>query len=184
MDDEHDTRQQAMSALGKVLLVALGIGVIAALGALVLVKFAGLDESSDAGPSASAPEAQPPSSLPTVALDVPTTSPTLTDSPTGDASDEPEKKKSSKDLYLSASPVFVKPMERINLTGTYNSADAVTLQVQRREDGKWVDFDATTQVKVGTFATYVMTGRVGDNRFRVVDPNTHKASKPVTVTVQ
>jgi hypothetical protein len=36
---------------------------------------------------------------------------------------------------------------------------------------------------VGTFETYVMTGREGDQKFRVFDPGAQVASNEVTVTV-
>jgi hypothetical protein len=38
-------------------------------------------------------------------------------------------------------------------------------------------------VNVGTFATYVMTGRPGDQKFRVFDPTSKTASNEVTVTI-
>jgi hypothetical protein len=56
--------------------------------------------------------------------------------------------------------------------------------VQRFEGGKWVDFGVQANVNVGTFETYVMTGRAGDNRFRVFDPETKTASNDVTITVE
>ena len=87
------------------------------------------------------------------------------------------------DLFLNASPVFVKSMERINLTGQWPGHDNVSLLVQRLEDGEWVDFGVQVQVRVGTFETYVMTGREGDNKFRLLDPESGTTSNEVTVTI-
>ena len=111
---------------------------------------------------------------------VPTISPT--DEPTGIYTPPPTAVNTG-GLYLSASPQFVKPMERINLTGQWPGHDAMGLMVQRQEDGEWVDFGVQTTVRVGTFATYILTGRPGDNVFRVYDPETETASNEVTVTI-
>ena len=50
-------------------------------------------------------------------------------------------------MRLDISPVVARPMERVNLTGTYKGADNVGLQVQRFEDGNWRDFGVTATVK-------------------------------------
>ena len=55
--------------------------------------------------------------------------------------------------------------------------------MQRFEDGKWSDFGVQATVRVGTFATYIMTGRTGENRFRVFDPKTKKGSNVILVTI-
>lgn len=110
---------------------------------------------------------------------------------TGDARDEKkkqDKKKRKKKpprsvISLSASPVEVSPMERIYLSGTYPGGEGKSLQVQRREGG-WSDFPTSASVSGGTFSTYVMTGRSGANKFRVVDPSTGKKSNAVTVRVR
>jgi hypothetical protein len=89
----------------------------------------------------------------------------------------------SGDLYLTATPVFVDPMERINLTGQWPGHDNESLLVQRLEGSTWSDFGVHVTVNVGTFATYVMTGRPGDQKFRVFDPTSKTASNEVTVTI-
>jgi hypothetical protein len=55
--------------------------------------------------------------------------------------------------------------------------------VQRFENGGWTDFPTTASVRGGIFTTYVMTGRVGMNRFRVLDPSSGRSSNPVRVRV-
>jgi hypothetical protein len=74
-------------------------------------------------------------------------------------------------------------MQRVNLTGTYRGADNVTLQVQRLEGGRWSDFGVGAAVRVGTYTTYVLTGRVGENRFRMHDPTTGRNSNVAVVTI-
>lgn len=102
---------------------------------------------------------------------------------------EPEKKAKKKRkppksvVSLSASPLEVGQMERIYLTGTFPGGEGASLQVQRFESG-WTDFPTSASVSGGTFSTYVMTGRSGPNKFRVVDGASGKASNPVTVTVR
>lgn len=93
-----------------------------------------------------------------------------------------KKKKPRSVISLSASPLEVSRMERIYLTGTFPGGEGASLQVQRMEDG-WTDFPVSASVSGGTFSTYVMTGRSGENRFRVVDPASGKKSNPVKVRV-
>ncbi len=74
-------------------------------------------------------------------------------------------------------------MERVNFTGTYKGADNIELQVQRFETGEWKDFGVQATVRVGTFETYIMTGRSGENRFRVYDPEADESSNVILVTI-
>ena len=172
-----DGKQDVTGVVVKVLGVAVGIGLVIGLCAWIMVKALGLDTSqaSDLGPG----EVRPVTPLPTTALPVPSATPSgdnpgLVTSPAAPGTGE---------LYLSAAPVFVKPMERINLTGQWPGHDNEGLLVQRLEGGQWSDFGVQVRVNVGTFETYVMTGREGDQKFRVYDPDTKTASNEVTVTV-
>lgn len=97
--------------------------------------------------------------------------------------DKKKKRNRRSVISLSASPLEVSPMQRIDLTGTYPGGEGATLQVQRFEGG-WSAFaDVTATVRDQTFATYVMTGRTGMNRFRVVDSSSGKSSNPVRVRI-
>lgn len=180
-DDRRDRQQQFYAAALKVLVVAIAIGAVIGIGTYGLVNALGLDDTDDPA-SQGLVRTEPITPLPTTALPVPTEIPgdptpsgLVTGTPTAPATG---------DLYLTASPQFVGPMERINLTGQWPGRDAVGLMVQRLEDGEWVDFGVQTQVSVGTFKTYVQTGREGDNVFRVYDPNSDTASNEVTVTIE
>ncbi|HET6168469.1 MAG TPA: hypothetical protein VFE07_16685 [Marmoricola sp.] len=176
--DDEDRRGELATVVLKVVGVAVAIGLVIGIGAWVLVKAIGLDSPD---PATDPSQVQPVTPLPSTALPVPSESdtsgpgtsdlPTITPSP------------GNGDLFLSAAPVIVDPMERINLTGQWPGHDNEGLLVQRFEGGKWADFGVQVRVNVGTFETYVMTGRSGDQRFRVYDPQSRTASNEVTVTV-
>jgi hypothetical protein len=193
-DHDHDPdrarQEQILSAIAKVVGVALVIGLLIGIGSYALVKGLGLNSADTNGPSVTV-GSKGPVTLPTTALPSPTG--TATGTPTDSATDgfpggvpTQSVKPSPGDgaLFLNASPLFVKPMEKVYLTGQWPGKDAVSLVVQRKENGAWVDFGVQTQVDIGTFATYVLTGHTGDNEFRVLDPESSTASNSVVVTVQ
>ena len=86
-------------------------------------------------------------------------------------------------IRLTAEPVQASVFERVTLAGRYPNAGPVTLQVQRREFGSWVDFPTSATVSAGQFQTYVQLGRPGRNALRVVDPATDRASNAVAVFI-
>jgi hypothetical protein len=158
--------------------VVVAIAVLIALGTVIVVRALGLDEGDTADPVGSAPsESREP--LPTTALPVPGE-----ESQTATPTEEPSSKPRGKGrIELSVSPVSARVNERINLTGTYRGNDNVGLEVQRFEDGNWRDFGVSATVRVGTYETWVMTGRPGEQRFRMWDPATRRGSNVVLVTV-
>lgn len=87
-------------------------------------------------------------------------------------------------IVLNASPQRVGTYERIDLSGrATGGAEGTTLQVQRLEAGGWANFPVRATVSGGGFATYIETGVVGLNRFRVLDLSTGRASNVVLVRV-
>jgi hypothetical protein len=180
-DDGREPRQEVSAVVLKILGVALAIGLVIGGGAWVLVKSLGLDASEVSGDTIG--QGGPITPLPTTALPVPTATDLPSGGNTGLVTGAPTGA-STGGLYLSAAPVIVGPMERINLTGQWPGHDNEGLLVQRFEGGKWADFGVHVNVNLGTFDTYVMTGRTGDQRFRVFDPGSDTASNEVTVTVQ
>lgn len=176
-DEERDPRQELTAVVLKILGVAVAVGLVIGLGAWVLVKGLGLDSSDATTPGSALVDSTKP--LPTTALPVPSAS-VPTDDNTGLVT---RTGTPSGDLFLNASPVNVRPMERINLTGQWPGHDNEGLLVQRFEDGQWSDFGVQARVNVGTFETWVQTGRQGDQKFRVFDPETKTASNDVTVTI-
>jgi hypothetical protein len=97
---------------------------------------------------------------------------------------ESESSKPQKAISLSVSQSEVAPMQQIDLTGVYPQGEGAILRVERFANGRWEDFaQITANVSNQTFATYIQTGQVGVQRFRVVDTDTGKASNEVRVTV-
>lgn len=185
MDEDRQAELNAVVRRGLLLLVAFAA--VVALGTFLVVHALGL---SGSGGSASSVVGQPApvSPLPTTALPVPGSSGGAAGSSNGGATDaapssQPGPRHHARGLRLDASPSSVGPLERINLTGTWPGHDNVGLQVQRLTNGSWTDFPTATSVQMGTFETYVETGRSGVNEFRVYDPDTGTASNSVRVRV-
>lgn len=194
-DDDSPWYRSLVTGIGALLGVALIIGGVISLVTLGVVNLSGIggsDGEPRAEPSLYMPEL---SESPGAGED---DGPSLSDlnggvSPTqsesADASSKsPKAKKKRKPkppsvISLSASPVEVRPMQQIYLSGTYPGGEGASLQVQRFE-GAWTDFPSSASVSGGTFTTYVMTGQTGPNKFRVVDSARGKKSNPVTVTVR
>jgi hypothetical protein len=179
-EDLHWTKQLliVLVALAAVALVIGGVVSVIALGA---AKVTGLD---DARP---APTTRPSLFIPS---DEPTTRPQAFPDPEGlggsasparpsqtDA-DKPQKRA----IRLTASPRRASANERIDLTGRYRGGNGRRLQVQRFE-GRWVDFPVSASVRYGSFRTYIFTGRVGPNRFRMLDERSGRASNEVRVVI-
>ncbi len=180
-DDLSDEERSAQvrSALFKALGVVVVIGVLIFLGTTVMVRALGLNDDSGAGPVGAQPDS-PTQPLPSTALPVPGDEDKPDDEPS--ASESADAGPPGR-IELAISPVLARPMERVNFTGTYKGADNLQLEVQRFEDGKWSNFGVQATVRVGTFETYIMTGRTGENRFRVLDPSTQEGSNVILVTI-
>jgi len=180
MDDDltdEERSAQVRSALFKALAVLAVVGVLIFLGTTVMVRALDLDEGSP--DTIGSGEEEPDTALPSTALPVPGEE---TEEPSEEPSESPDAGKTG-NIELSISPVLARPMERVNFTGDYKGADNIQLEVQRFEDGKWTDFGVQATVRVGTFETYIMTGRAGENRFRVYDPETQQGSNVIMVTI-
>lgn len=183
-----DRRNEIAVALGKAAAVVVVIGLVVWIGSWLMVKGLGLDQApagnTAAAPSSTAPPVKP---LPDKALPVPDDDEDASDEDEGadeDADDEADDEAAEDgEFTLEASPARVGTMERINLTGQWPGQDAVVLAVQRKQDGAWADFGVSAQVSVGTYSTWVMTGRVGEQKFRMYHPGTDTASNVVTITV-
>ncbi|UFN42669.1 hypothetical protein [Nocardioides okcheonensis] len=175
MDTEN---RPVLTGLVALVGVAVVIGLLGGLAVLVGVRATGIGEDSGAssGGGASATFNLPrPTDTSSIAP-----SPADTGSPTETGSETPSP---AQGISLTAPQQSVSPMQQIDLTGTYQGGEGAILQVQRFEDGAWSDFPVTVSVSGGTFSTYLLTGRTGPNRFRVIDTDTDAASNEVTVTV-
>jgi hypothetical protein len=181
-----ERRAQVLGALLKVLVVVGVIAVVIAVGTVIAVRSLGLDEPRDqAGSTTPAPSAlaEP---LPTTALPVPGQDPDAaepSDSASASPGATPAPKGRKKGIRLEASPPDARPGEQINLTGTYPATDSGVLLVQRLQDGTWADFGVDATVRGNSYATYVITQRTGEQRFRMYDPETQRSSNVVRVNV-
>ena len=176
MNDEDGWPRQLLVSLGALVAAALVIGGVIGMVALGAAKLAGVGSS---GPAASG---EPSLYIPSPSTTSPAaTEPTPTQPPTDpEPADRPRRKPR---ITLTASPSKASTFERICLRGRYRGGNGATLQVQRF-DGGWSDFPVSTTVRTGRFETYVLSGRVGVNRFRVVDESTGRTSRPVSVTLR
>lgn len=173
---------------GLLALVGVGLVVGLVLGAVALGAVRVLGLGGDDGDSGTASDRQSfylPKPQPT---DEPT-GPLITLAPGSSATPEAEPSESETteapedEITLSSGQTNVSPMQQIDLTGVYTGGEGAILQVQRFADGQWVDFPVTASVGNETFSTYIQTGQLGENRFRVVDTSTGLASNEVTVTI-
>lgn len=180
-DEELRWRRQLLIGLAALFAVALVIGGVVSLVALGAAKVTGIDEARP-GPT------QRPSLF--IPNDKPTTTPeAFPDPPSSSPSATPTRRPSTAKprkpvpaITLRATPRRVSTNQRINLTGAYRRGQGRRLQVQRFE-GRWVDFPVTATVRGGSFRTYIFSGRVGPNRFRMLDEDSGRASNTVRVVI-
>ncbi len=163
--------------------VALAVGLILGLVAVVGTKLLGVGDGSGGGDSSAQTSMYVPKPVETPTA----TGPDVTlapGEPTATASSKPAKSKSPKDeITLSASVTSAAPMQTFTLTGTYASGEGAILQVQRFADGSWQDFPVTASVAGESFSTDVQTSQPGTNRFRVVDTDSDVKSNEVRVAI-
>jgi hypothetical protein len=90
----------------------------------------------------------------------------------------------AKAVTIKSDKATAKAWAKVSFTGkTTGIAKNTVVQVQRLENGKWVNFPATTKVTAAaTYSVWVQSGRVGVNKFRVVAANTASAAVSVTIT--
>lgn len=167
--------------------VAVVVGGVIGGGALVATKALGLgdDEALDSDPSNSQTLFLPD---PTDTEGLPNEDITLSGNPTSEATpsegaSSPAVTKEPPPISLSAGQSAVSAMGQIDLTGTYADGEGAVLRVQQFESGAWTDFPVTTSVSGGQFTTYIQTGAVGPNRFRLIDTDSGEVSNVVRVQV-
>ncbi|TNM48196.1 hypothetical protein FHP29_02605 [Nocardioides albidus] len=177
--------------------VALGVGLILAVVALVGTKMLGL--GGDDGDSSADSTVRQSMYLPTPVETDEATGPLVTlhtEDPDGGSSgdesaipeDEPTTELTSEtaaagQISLQAQATTVASGERIYFSGVYPGGEGAILWVQRFENGDWADFPASVGVTNGTFSSYIFTGVSGVNRFRVVDRDSGTVSNEISVTV-
>ncbi|MFY0407239.1 hypothetical protein [Solicola sp. PLA-1-18] len=149
-------------------LVGAAIGVFVGMVSATVLDAVGIKATDPPPPTPSASASAAPSAAASV---TPTAAPT-TEAP----APRPQPR-------IEASPTDASPGERVTLSGAFPDLDGGTaLQVQRQEGGKWTDFPVNARTKDdGTFSTYILTSRAGEQQFRVSAGET--ATPPVTITI-
>jgi hypothetical protein len=86
-------------------------------------------------------------------------------------------------ISIKADKTSAKAWAKVSFTGKTTGIKAGSVvQVQRFENGKWVNFPATTKVtRAATYSVWVKSGRVGVNKFRVVTAKAASAAVSVSV---
>lgn len=188
-----------LNGLVALVAVALGVGLVLALVALMGSRVLGL--SDDGGSSSGtavresmylpSPVPTDESSGPRITLNTEDPEETASASDATEATEatEPTEEPSESEtpeageITLQASATTVAAGERIYFSGIYPDGEGAILWVQRFENGGWADFPASVGVTNGTFSSYVFTGVSGINRFRVIDRDTGTTSNEIRVRV-
>lgn len=171
-----------LTGLAALVGVAVVVGLVLGGAALAGTRVLGIDGGSGTSEATSADSLYLP--RPSKTLD--SNEPALTLAPEDEteraspsASESPED-----EITLSAASTEVGPMANIDLTGVYPGGEGAILQVERLAGDDWVEFPVTTSVSNRTFSTYVQTGQLGKNKFRVRDSDNGEVSNVVTITVR
>ncbi|MEJ7832179.1 MAG: hypothetical protein WKF79_04645 [Nocardioides sp.] len=185
--DDQPTRDghPVLSGFAALVAVALVVGLILGFGALAGSRVLGLGDSDGATSRSTAqdsmylprPEPTESASGPLITL-APDTEGPISQFPSPTTSPS-----AASGISLSAGQTETSPMGQIDLTGVYPGGEGAILQVQQYENGGWDDFPVTASVSNETFGTYVQTGQLGLNRFRMIDTDSGLSSNEVRVTI-
>lgn len=190
-DEQEKSDNPVVSGLVALLAVSVAVGLVLAGVALVATQVLGIgdDSSSSAGASRHESAIIPrPShtggSGPQVTLDTEETSLESEDAGPGATESSTEATEREKAITLQAGQTAVGNFDRIDLSGVYPGGEGAILQVQRKLGGTWQDFlSVDAAVSGGQFETYVQTGQLGVQKFRMRDTTSGITSNVVSVTV-
>ena len=191
------------SGLVALVAVALGVGLVLALVALMGSKVLGVGDdggsadASDLGgsmylptPSETVDARGPQITLATEDTDEPESSGTSSSDATEESESESEsasasesKSKAEGDISLQAADNEIESGEKIYFSGVYPDGEGAILWVQRWKEGSWEDFPASFTVTNGTFSSYIFTGQTGLNRLRVINKEDGTVSNEIRVRV-
>ena len=186
-DEKHPILAGLIALVSVTLAVGVVLGIVAIVGAHVFGAGNGGGNSS-AGQTLylPTPSPTPTPDSPLVTLAPSTESAQPTEEPTDTATASPSESPSApaKQITLSAGETSVAPMQQIDLSGVYPGGEGAILQVQRKLGGRWQDFlSVNAAVSGGQFSTYVQTGQLGVQKFRMRDTTSGMTSNVVSVTV-
>lgn len=189
----QDEKHPIVAGLVALVSVALAVGLVLGVVTLVASHVFGLAGGSDNSATtyqtlylpSPTPTPTPSGPLVTLAPSQDSASATPSDEGSASPSDLPTEASSpAKQITLAAGETSVAPMQQIDLTGVYPGGEGAILQVQRKLDGQWQDFlSVNAAVSGGQFSTYVQTGQLGVQKFRVRDTSSGLVSNVVSVTV-
>jgi hypothetical protein len=78
-----------------------------------------------------------------------------------------------------------KPFQAVAISGTHRAGPSTLLQVQRREQGRWVSFPLPTMTdRSGQFSTYVELSEPGLYWLRVLDPGSGATSDSFRLVIK
>ncbi len=178
--DETNWQRQVLVGLLALAVVAVLVGVIGGVLSLQAAELAGIGSKTDDTTPTEGVTTSTTSQAPQATETAP---PPRPDPPPSSTKPAPSAIPPSRPIVLKATPRSTAAYERVDLTGTYQGdAAATSLQVQRLEGEIWVDFPVSASVTGGTFSTYIRTGVVGVNRFRM-QADSGQTSNVVTVTI-
>ena len=179
-EDERPVRA-LLTALAAMLGVALVVGLVVGGVAMLALKDV-VGGSSEVAAQESEQSLVVPKYRPTKGADDDPKIPGV-ETPASSAPLKQTKEPTKAKVTLFVAPQQVSPGERINFNGVYVDGEGASLQIQRRENGSWVDFPVTASVQGGSFETWIQTSRTGEQVFRVTDESEDRSSNTVTVTV-
>lgn len=172
-----------LTGLAALVGVAVVVGLVLGGAALAATQVLGIGEDAGSAETSSAESLYLPTPSPTEEDDGPAITFAPGESSPSEDPSESESEAPEKAITLQAGQTEVGSMEQIDLTGVYPDGEGAILQVERFIDGAWGEFEVTASVSNETFSTYVQTGQVGVNKFRMRDTDTGELSNVVSVTV-
>jgi hypothetical protein len=168
--------------------VALVVGLLAGLGAIIGTRVIGLDggDDSTAGEPRDEQSLYLPDPVPTEEEGGPLV--TLAGTPTqrSEGEDEPSEsptiEKPKNPINLAAGATAVSGEEQLYLSGTYQGGEGSILDIEYKvNDQPWREFNLDVNVSGQTFATYVYTSNTGTIKWRMWDKSRNKRSNAVSV---
>ncbi|MFC7505012.1 hypothetical protein ACOACQ_14140 [Nocardioides sp. CPCC 206347] len=196
---EPSADRPVLNGLVALVAVALGVGLILALVALMGSRFLGIGDGG--GSSAAGSTVRESMYLPTPVETAGSQGPRITlntatpeetqsteetdveETETAETESTESESPSAGEISLQAVDNSVAADERIYFSGVYPGGEGAILWLQRFENGGWADFPASVGVTNGTFSSYIFTGQGGLNRFRVIDRDDGTVSNEIRVQV-
>jgi hypothetical protein len=185
-DEKHPIVSGLLALVSVTVVVGLLLGVVTLVATHVLGVGGGGNTASSADQTLylPTPTPTPTPSDPLVTLTAHPSDSSLPSEPATSSAAPIKSAAPAKRITLSAGETSVAPMQQIDLTGVYPGGEGAILQVQRKVDGTWQDFlSVNAAVSGGQFATYVQTGQLGVQKFRMRDTASGRVSNVVSVTV-